>query len=380
MTDSENTGGETPAGEKPGDRPTDSGAGGDQTGKEQPAGGLPAGRQPGSESPRAADTGEHTTQFDPPSTEESPRAYSQVGRAETTRFEDQGQTTGFGPSDGFAPIPPNADPGVVTTAPARRKRSTGKIIAASSAALVILLVIAAVGSELYLRNKATDCMQSAFSDLTGTETSVSLSRKPMLLQGFGNDIPFVQVDTADKPGEMRLHARAEGIKGDGDSSTIHSLVGTGFVPFDRVVAMSKSMTSGADSSASGAGQSGAAGLMQGATIDSMTGNAADGTIQVDSSVQLAFLPIPVSTTIKPTLQDGHVHFEVVKANAFIFGIPADFAQQVVDSVSGSLFGQLNQVTVKNLKVTDQGVDFAVDGDDVKLSGQVAGGSGDCKAA
>ncbi|WAC53877.1 LmeA family phospholipid-binding protein [Gordonia sp. SL306] len=370
MTDSENS-----DSAKPGNGPTDSGAAGEQPRSEQPAG-----ERPGSESPPPADTGEHTTRFDPPSTEESPRAYSQVGRADTTRFEDQGQTTGFGPSDGFAPIPPNTDPGVVTTAPVRRKRSTGKIIAASSAALVILLVIAAVGSELYLRNKATDCMQSAFSDLTGTETSVSLSRKPMLLQGFGNDIPFVQIDTADKPGEMRLHARAEGIKGDGDSSTIHSLVGTGFVPFDRVVAMSKSMTSGADSSAAGAGQSGAAGLMQGATIDSMTGNAADGTIQVDSSVQLAFLPIPVSTTIKPTVQDGHVHFEVVKANAFIFGIPADFAQQVVDSVSDSLFGQLNQVTVKNLKVTDQGVDFAVDGDDVKLSGQVAGGSGDCKAA
>ncbi|MEE4022033.1 hypothetical protein V1Y59_02995 [Gordonia sp. PKS22-38] len=313
-------------------------------------------------------------------TDESPRAYSQLPRTETAQF-GPGHTGGFdAQSDGFAPIPPEAQTGVVSTSPAK-KRSTGKIVALSSVAVILMLVIAAVGSELYLRNKATDCMESAFTELTGTETTVSLSRKPMLLQGFGNDIPFVQIDTVDEPGEMRLHARAEGITGEGDSSTIRSLTGTGFVPFDRVVAMSQQATAGADPSTSGNGQSGAGGLMQGASIETMTGNAADGTIQVDSAVQVAFLPIPVSTTIRPVLQEGRVDFEVVKASAFIFGIPSDFAQQVVDSVSESLFGPLfDEVTVQSMQVTDQGVDFAVDGQDVALSGEMTGGSGDCSAA
>ncbi|MDY6810675.1 MAG: hypothetical protein SW127_16915 [Actinomycetota bacterium] len=327
----------------------------------------------------------HTARLDAAATDQSPRAYSQVPRTDTAQF-GPGETGGFGSggpagTDGFAPIPPAAHSGVVSSAPAKR-RSTGKIVALGSVAVILMLVIAAVGSELYLRNKATDCMESAFTELTGTETTVSLSRQPMLLQGFGNDIPFVQIDTADEPGQMRLHARAEGITGDGDTTNIRSLMGTGFVPFDRVVAMSKSAGPGADPSASGNGtDNGAAGLMQGASIESITGNAADGTIEVDSAVQLAFLPIPVSTTIKPVLQDGRVDFEVVEANAFIFGIPSDFAQQVVDSVSDSMFGPLfDEVTVQNMTVTDQGVDFAVDGQDVELSGQMTGDSGECSAA
>lgn len=325
---------------------------------------------------------DHTARLDAAATtDQSPRAYSQVPRTETAQF-GPGETGGFPArgTDGFAPIPPEAQPGVVSSAPAKR-RSTGKIVALASVAVVLVLVIAAVGSELYLRNQATDCMESAFTDLTGTETSVSLSRKPMLLQGFGNDIPFVQIDTADEPGQMRLHARAEGITGDGDTTNIRSLVGTGFIPFDRVVAMSESATASPDPSTSGNGGNGASSLMQGASIESITGNAADGTIKVDSAVQLAFLPIPVSTTIKPVLQDGRVDFEVVEANAFIFGIPSDFAQQVVDSVSDSMFGPLfDEVTVQNMKVTDQGVDFAVDGQDVALSGQMTGDSGGCSAA
>lgn len=356
-----------------------------------PADGAQSGHADQQPDPQAAPSGDptdateklNTERMDTATpTEESPRAYSQVGRTDTAQFQDPGHTAQFGHDDGFAPIPPGAhtgaQPGVVSTAPSRRSR--GKIIGAIAAAVVLVLVIAAVGSELYLRNKATDCMESAFTELTGTETNVSLSRKPMLLQGFGNDIPFVQVDTVDQPGQMRLHARAEGIHEDGDQSSIRSLVGSGYVPFERIVAMSKTAQTGASSSGNGAGE-GASGLMQGATIESVTGNAAEGTIQVDSAVQLAFLPIPVSTTIKPVLQDGRVRFEVVKANAFIFGIPADYAQQVVDQVSGSMLGSFfDDVTVTDLKVTDQGVDFAVDGRDVALSGQVTGGSGECSAA
>ena len=100
----------------------------------------------------------------------------------------------------------------------------------------------------------------------------------------------------------------------------------------------------------------------------------DGTITVDSGVQVTFLKIPVSATIKPVVDGGKVHFEVEKASALMFGIPSDFAQQIVDQVSSSLFGPFfNEVNIKELKVTDQGVDFAVDGSDVQLTGEVTGG-------
>ena len=91
--------------------------------------------------------------------------------------------------------------------------------------------------------------------------------------------------------------------------------------------------------------------------------------------------IPVSATIKPTTENGHIKFEVVKANAFVFGIPSDYAQQIVDGVSKSMFGPFfDQVNVKNLKVTNDGVDFAVDGDNLTLTSSATGGnenSGGC---
>ncbi|GAB88932.1 LmeA family phospholipid-binding protein [Gordonia rhizosphera] len=335
----------------------------------------PGSSETGGDEPQHGGDGDPTARLQSPPTDETPRAYSQSPRVPTRQF-DETPTPGYYPmSDGFEPIPTGAQPGVVASSPA--KRNTGKIIGAIAALAVVLLVIGAVGSELYLRSKTENCLESAFSDLTGTQTTVSLSRKPILLQGFGKDIPYVQVDTKDQPGEMRLHARAENITGDGDSATIGSLVGTGYVPFDRVVAMSNSSGATQTAPGNGTGQAGG-GLMSGASIESMSGDGAAGTIEVNSTVQVAILPIPVSTTLKPVVQDGRVHFEVVKASAFIFGIPANFAQQVVDSVTGSMFGSFfDEVTVENLTVTDQGVDFAVDGSDVALAGGLSGGPDGC---
>ena len=65
----------------------------------------------------------------------------------------------------------------------------------------------------------------------------------------------------------------------------------------------------------------------------------------------------------------------------VFGIPSDYAQQIVDGVSKSMFGPFfDQVNVKNLKVTNDGVDFAVDGDNLTLTSSATGGnenSGGC---
>ena len=271
-----------------------------------------------------------------------------------------------------------------------RRRRTAKIIGITAAALVLVLVIGAVASELILRKRVTDCLEQQFSSLTGVPTSVSLSKKPMLLQATGSEIPWVQVDTANDSGATRLHIRADRIDADGDKTTVGSLDGNGYVPFSRVVELGKQETGGngtgtgtggTGTNGTGTDQSGAGGIVAGANIESITGNEADGTVDVSTSFNLGFIPIPVSATIKPTTENGHIKFEVVKANAFVFGIPSDYAQQIVDGVSKSMFGPFfDQVNVKNLKVTNDGVDFAVDGDNLTLTSSATGGnenSGGC---
>lgn len=321
-----------------------------------------------------------TEQFAAAPTEPGPRAYSATDGG-TRSFEQGTATTVIDPAD------PAGEP--VLTSPVRRRR-TAKIIGITAAALVLVLVIGAVASELILRKRVTDCLEQQFSSLTGVPTSVSLSKKPMLLQATGSEIPWVQVDTANDSGATRLHIRADRIDADGDKTTVGSLDGNGYVPFSRVVELGKQETGGngtgtgtggTGTNGTGTDQSGAGGIVAGANIESITGNEADGTVDVSTSFNLGFIPIPVSATIKPTTENGHIKFEVVKANAFVFGIPSDYAQQIVDGVSKSMFGPFfDQVNVKNLKVTNDGVDFAVDGDNLTLTSSATGGnenSGGC---
>ena len=191
---------------------------------------------------------------------------------------------------------------------------------------------------------------------------------------MSNEFPYVQVDTKNESGTgMTLHARAEGIQRSGDDTTIRSLDGTGSVPFDRVTELGEQ--------AQDQNQSGGGGLLSAGEITKVSGNAADGTVSIEASVKALFLSIPVSTTIKPVVEDGKPHFEVQKANAFIFGVPSDFAQQIVDEVTTTMFGTFfDEVSIDNLKVTDTGVDFTVSGSDVKLiadNNTVAGNTVKC---
>ena len=304
-----------------------------------------------------------TQRFAAAPTEPGPRAYSATS----------GGTRSFEPGAATTVIDPPNEP--VRTSPVRRRR-TGKIIGITAAALVLVLVIGAVASELILRKRVTDCLDQQFSSLTGVPTSVSLSKKPMLLQATGSEIPWVQVDTQNDSGGTRLHIRADRIDADGDTTKVGSLDGTGYVPFSHVVDLGKQeMSGGGSGTGTGAGpdQSGAGGAIAGASIESITGNEADGTVDVSTSFNLGIIPIPVSATIKPTVDAGHIKFEVVKASAFIFGIPSDYAQQIVDGVSKSMFGPFfDQVNVKNLKVTNDGVDFAVDGENLSLTNSATG--------
>lgn len=317
----------------------------------------PAGVSAGTGAPDTGETEQFATTPIPPGTQ----AYSNVpGTAQFPPGE-----TPYG-DDSSAPLEAQGS-GPVVTSP-RKNRSTKKIVALSAVAVLLLVVIGAVGSELYLRNKVTGCLEDSFSGLTGVPTSVSLSRKPIILQGTG-DIPYVQVDTKDSSGAdgVRLHMRADGISGDSSSTDIRTLNGDGFIPYERIVELSKESAPGADgqSTGNGAGPAGA--------VESITGNAADGTFEVQAGFPVMFFSVPVSATIKPVLKDGRVEFEVVKASALVFGIPPDFAQQIVDQITTSALGPFfDEVQVDQLKVTDTGLEFAISGSDVQLTNEMTG--------
>lgn len=298
--------------------------------------------------PGEAPTGEVITGPIRPVPETPTHAYAPESRPATKQM-DAFDSAAFGPvptaSSPSSPPPPPENP--VRSSPAG-KRGRGRTIGLIVAAVVLLVVIAGVGSELYIRNKVTDCLQASFDNLTGTSTDVSVSRRPMLMSMVDGQVPWVQVDTTSGGDTtMRLHARADGISTDG--GTVKSLVGNGFLPYDRIQAMSSGTQNGSP------------------TIESITANQAAGTLKIATTVNFAIIPVPATVTLKPVVKDGAVTFEVKEATALVFGLPSDFAQPIVDQVTNAMFGPLfKQIKVTKLDVGRAGIDFAFDGTDVNL--------------
>ncbi|MBT0566932.1 LmeA family phospholipid-binding protein [Williamsia sp. CHRR-6] len=271
------------------------------------------------------------------------------------------------------PTPPTRP--IPTGGPARspRKRSLGLTIAVSSLVVILVLLISGVGSELYLRSAARDCVQKTFTQITGSPTTASLSKKPILLQYFSKEIPYVQIDTTgDTASSIELHGRAEQIKTQSKSSTVGTLDASGKVSFARIVELSKqgAQDAAAQQQQNPTQNNGLGGLFGGFTLNQVTGDQTAKTIKVDATVTVAIFPVPVSVELKPVLTAGKISFQAVKASALVFGVPTDFAQTLVDGVSKSLFPPLfDQLTFTTFDVTSAGIDFAVNGRDVTLDEQ-----------
>ena len=274
-------------------------------------------------------------------------AYSQTDKP-VTRQMDPLDSSEFSP---MPEAPPAEQTGPVMTSPVKAQKSgRRRTVALILAAVVLLVVIAGVGSELYIRNKVTDCLEASFNNLTGTGTDVSVSRRPMLLSVMDGEVPWVQIDTnSGGDSTMRLHARAEGISTDG--GTVQSLNGNGFLPYERIKELSKGD-----------------GTEQGGTpIESITADPSAGTLKISTTVTFAIIPVPATVTLKPVLKDGAVTFTVEDATALVFGVPKDFAQPIVDQVTTAMFGPLfKQIKVSKLDVAKNGIDFAFDGTDVNM--------------
>ncbi len=318
---------------------------------------------------------EHNDNDDDPTA----KAYSQTRPLEAPPGAEYPAVPDYGPPAGPPPPgTPHDDPsqtGGDPPTPDKPRRRVKMIVTISALVLVLVLVIAGVGSELYLRNATKDCLQKSFAQLTGSSASVSLSKKPMLLQAATQKVPYVQIDTSGDDGSaISLHGRADNIKGISGGSTIGKLVATGSVPFNRIVELSKQVPQSTDDNQGELQQSALGGLFGDFALSDVTGDPATGTITLNASVTLAgLIPIPVGTEIKPVVNAGKITFQVVKASAFVFGVPSDFAQTLVDGVSKSLFPPLfDQLTINKLAVTSTGVDFAVNGTDVPLNKDTLG--------
>lgn len=308
-----------------------------------------------------------------PQPQQSPQAWSQTRPFDTSSYPySEPQPVG------------GQDAGTGDARPRRPRRRVAMIVGISTLVLLLVLVIAGVGSELYLRSVTKDCLQKSFSSLTGSSTSVSLSKQPMLFQYATKKVPYVQVDSSGDNGQgIELHGRADDITGRSDGSTLGSLTATGTVPFSRIVALSKQgaqtsqdQSGGQDQSGTSGDSSGLGGLFGGFTLSNVTGNQSTGTMTIDATVTVAIFPIPVSTEIKPVISNGKLEFQVVKASALVFGVPSGFAQTIVDGVSKSLFPpQFDELQFEKLSVTSQGVDFAVRGSDVALNPESLGATG-----
>ena len=306
-----------------------------------------------------------------PQPQQSPQAWSQTRPFDTSSYPySEPQPVG------------GQDAGTGDARPRRPRRRVAMIVGITTLVVLLVVVIAGVGSELYLRSATKDCLQKSFSSLTGSSTSVSLSKQPMLFQYATKKVPYVQVDSSGDNGQaIELHGRADDITGRADGSTLGSLAATGTVPFSRIVALSKqgaaSGQSGQSSGDSTSGDSsGLGGLFGGFTLSNVTGNPSTGTMTIDATVTVAIIPVPVSTEIKPVVTNGKLEFQVVKASAFVFGVPSGFAQTIVDGVSKSLFPPLfDELQFQKLSVTSQGVDFAVRGSNVALDQDSLGATG-----
>lgn len=282
----------------------------------------------------------------------------------STRPVTAQQPIGTGADTGdFAPMP--ASPPTGETPVVRRSSPKGRrpwrTAALITAAVLLLVVIAGAGTELYLRNRVTNCMESAFGNLTGTSTTVSVPRGPMIFAWLGGDLDWVQVDTNDSANgsAMRLHARADEVASDG--RTAKSLRGSAFVPFERVKELADQQPGGE------------------AQIESVTGSGADGTLTVEANYPVTFLSVPATVAVKPTLTGGKVTFQVTEAKAFGIGLPNDFAQGIVDQIAEAMLGPLfNEIAVDDLKVTDQGIEFTFAGDDVNLQAASQGSGTEVK--
>ncbi|CAM2983689.1 DUF2993 domain-containing protein [Prescottella defluvii] len=226
------------------------------------------------------------------------------------------------------------------TAPKRPRRKAVLI----SLFVVAALVVALVGGELFLRQRATSCMESQFQSQLGSEVDVSLSWKPVLWQMVGKNVPYVKIDSSGSsfgPAQgMQVHARANDIKitdSPDSSGTIGSSSADVTWSTDGILATVQSQSLG--------------NLVSSVTPDSTAG-----------TLKFAVGPAGLADlTVRPTVQNGEVVVETVGAEILGLGLPTALVDGIVQTLTDSLQQYPLGMAPTSLTVTDTAVDLNLEG-------------------
>lgn len=220
--------------------------------------------------------------------------------------------------------------------PKRRKAVTISLI------VVAALVVALVGGELFLRQRATSCMESQFESQLGSPVDVSLSWKPVLLQMTGKNVPYVEIDSKGSsfgPAQgMAVHARANDIRVT-DSADSSGTIGS----------------SSADVSWSTAGILATLQAQPlGGVVSDVTTDPGAGTLKISVG---GFADL----TVQPTVQNGKVDVETVSAAILGLGLPTALVDGIVEILTDSLQQYPLGMEPTSLTVTDSGIDVSLQG-------------------
>ena len=227
----------------------------------------------------------------------------------------------------------------MTASTTRPKRRRLKVIVG---VVVLLLVATLVAAEMYVRNNVEDCLSAQFSQDIGSQVDVGLSAKPVLWQAIDNQVPYVEIESADSTfgdaKDMTVRARANDIDiSDEDAITLGSSTADITWSTSGILATVQAQTFG--------------GL-----VTKVTSSAADGTLTFTIGPEgLAHV------VVRPVIDAGLVNVETVNAEVFGFGLPTDLVDGIVKVVGDSLQNYPLGMSPQTISVTDTGIEMSLSG-------------------
>ncbi len=234
--------------------------------------------------------------------------------------------------------PVNAPQTPAAPKPTRRKALVISLL------VVAALVVASIGGELFVRQRATNCMESQLQSQLGSPVDVGLSWKPVLLQMTSKKIPYVTIDSTGSsfgPAQgMQVHARANDIAvtdSPDSSGTIGSSTADATWKTAGILATVQSQT-------------------MGNLVSSVTPDPAAGTLKF--AVGPAGL---ADLTVRPTAQDGQIKVETVGAEILGLGLPTALVDGIVQTLTESLQQYPLGMAPTTLTVTDDALEVHLEG-------------------
>ncbi|WP_432794211.1 LmeA family phospholipid-binding protein [Rhodococcus ruber] len=210
--------------------------------------------------------------------------------------------------------------------------------------LAVALVAVLVGAEVYVRNRATNCLAQSFESELGTNVDVDLGWKPVLLSLVDKQVSSVTLDSDDTAfgpaQEMQVHAVVR------DVDLRESAAGAGTIGISsaEVVWPSSGILATVQT------------LPLGSLITDVTPDADAGTLRFTvGGAGLAEL------TVRPEARNGAIAIETVDASLFGIGLPTALVDGIVQILTESLQQYPLDMQATSVSVTDSGIEVTLEG-------------------